>query len=68
MKKRFDMKEGVNVTNKTVDVIIDIENGFPHVLEVVDTENTDYTIERANQYKAFYENVNIFFGIKLKSE
>jgi hypothetical protein len=55
------------MTHKTVDVIIDIENGFPRVLEVVDTEDIDFTIERANQYKAFYENVNVFFGIDLKS-
>jgi diaminopimelate epimerase len=55
------------MTNKTVDVIIDM-TGFPHVLEVVDTEDINVTIERADQYKAFYENVNVFFGVKLHSQ
>lgn len=46
------------MTNKTVDVILSMDGEFPIVLEVVDTENIEYSKERQEYFKKVYENVN----------
>lgn len=51
------------MTNKTVDVICSLEGGFPIILEVVDTEDMEFSIERQNFYRRFYEDVHLFCGI-----
>lgn len=49
--------------NNKVDVIISHEEGQTIVLEVVETNDINKTIERQEYYKNFYENVHVYSGI-----
>lgn len=49
--------------NNKVDVIISHEEGQVIVLEVVETNDINKTIERQEYYRKFYEDVHVYSGI-----
>lgn len=53
------------MTTKTVDIICSLEGGFPIMLEVIDTEDIEFSYERQRYYKQFYEDVHLFAGVDL---
>jgi len=50
---------------QTVDVICSLETGFPIMLEVIDTEDIEYSLERQRYYKQYYEKVHLFVGVDI---
>lgn len=53
------------MTYKTVDVIISMEGDFPNVLEVIDAETLDYSLERQKHWSKVYRDVHLFMGVSL---
>jgi len=56
------------MTSKTVDVICSLEGGFPIILEVLDTENIEFSIKRQEYYKNYYDDVHLFAGVDFVQE
>jgi hypothetical protein len=40
-----------------------MEGDFPIILEVIDSEDINYTIERQKFYSKTYEEVHLFLGV-----
>ena len=52
------------MTKVTVDVIYSLEgDNLPIILEVVDSEDIEYTLERQNYWRKFYEKVHVTAGV-----
>lgn len=56
------------MTHTTVDVICSMEGGFPIILEVIDSENLQLSLDRQEYYKKYYEDVHLFGGITLTKD
>lgn len=52
------------MTKVTVDVIYSMEGGqLPIILEVIDSEDINFTMKRQEYWKQFYDKVNVTAGV-----
>lgn len=58
------------MTKKTVDVIYSLEqgDGLPDILEVIDTEDTGYSLNRVKYWEKWYRGVHITLGVDFNKD